>query len=165
MFLSPEEYKARTQAELDAGERIGHRLKGIFGATMDDTARCACGWESVSYWDGADLAHRAWRDHIVEQGAVIAYPDGTVLQRKHLIIREAFNCSPEDLAAKIGDLRYDELSALLAELVKKVTQDSDADLARGRKRLSHELAHLARLLCAARMSVDKVWSICAPFMN
>ncbi len=74
MVRTPEQLEARRQAEIEAGEAIGHTQK-IEGATMDDTCVCTCGWRSRTYWDGDDLAYQEWVKHIQEKDAIILYPD------------------------------------------------------------------------------------------
>jgi hypothetical protein len=32
-----------------------------------DEAHCQCGWKSVGYWDGMDLAERDWRNHVIKE--------------------------------------------------------------------------------------------------
>lgn len=74
MSRTPEEYKARFDAEIEAGKQIGH-VQEITGVTMDDTCICSCGWKSGTYWDGKEYAHTDWVRHIKDRGAVIAYPN------------------------------------------------------------------------------------------
>lgn len=63
----------------------------------------------------------------------------------------------EELAKDVADLRYDALYDFLQQLSSKLAKDSQADLERGRLKLSEELRHAA-------YSVRNAWIICKPFM-
>ena len=72
MARDPEENKARYEAEIAAGAKIGHTQK-ITGVTLDDTCHCSCGWKSNTYQDGREWAFTEWVEHIKKQGAKINY--------------------------------------------------------------------------------------------
>lgn len=37
------------------------------GVTMDDQVVCCCGWESRTFWDGAEWAWDEWREHVADE--------------------------------------------------------------------------------------------------
>lgn len=83
----------------------------------------------------------------------------------HQSVQEAFGQSVEELAEKIGNLRYDNLAVLLEQLYSKVAADSAADESRGRTLLSTKLWELAWQLKDAHITTAEIWNICKPFMQ
>ena len=71
---SAERYQARRKAEEDAGREINH-VGSAESEFMNDRHVCSCGWESLSYHDGAEFAQQDWVRHIQEHGAEINYPE------------------------------------------------------------------------------------------
>lgn len=65
--------------------------------------------------------------------------------------------SIENLAERIGNLRYDALSEFLFHLARKLEKDSAADLARGRPQLATRLDE-------AKTAIDAAWRISKPYM-
>ena len=63
----------------------------------------------------------------------------------------------QQLAAGLGNLRYDSLAQFLCLLSEKIEQDGDADLGRNRPKLA---GHLHR----AADEIARAWQLCKPFM-
>ena len=74
MSRTPEANRLRRKAEIAAGKKIEHTQKIKESSTID-TCICSCGWESNSYWDGAEYAYNEWVEHIKKNGAIINYPE------------------------------------------------------------------------------------------
>lgn len=73
--------------------------------------------------------------------------------------------SLEELAETVGNLRYDALIGFISALEIKLMKDSDADMARGRPKLSMAL-HAARwYLGEVRLAIYRAWEICQPHME
>jgi hypothetical protein len=69
-----------------------------------------------------------------------------------------------DLAAELGDLRYDALAAFLAALAAKLAGDSTKDAARGRVKLGAALNAASGALADATAAIESAWVICVPRM-
>lgn len=69
-----------------------------------------------------------------------------------------------DLAIDIGNLRYDTLAEFLDLLGKKIQEDGDKDLARGRAKLAKQLHDCSSCLEQSKKAVDEAWRISEPFM-
>ena len=72
--------------------------------------------------------------------------------------------SPDDLAGKLADLRYDALAGFLRALAARLAADGDADAKRGRPRLAAALRSASAAVASAAADVDGAWAICAPRM-
>jgi hypothetical protein len=70
-----------------------------------------------------------------------------------------------ELAADIGDLRYDTLAAFLRALAAKLDADGAADVRRGRHGLAAALRDAGVSVAEAAADVERAWSICAPHME
>ena len=84
---------------------------------------------------------------------------------RHGTAVEGFSGTPEELAAAIGDLRYDALRDLLVLLAVKVGRDGEKDAARGRRRLAAALRRTANGLAEAADAAGEAWRISEPFMR
>ena len=73
LSLNPKEAAERREKEFAAGEAVGC-VPILHGTTLDDSYHCSCGWKSKPYWDGADLAHNDWLEHIKALGALLPKP-------------------------------------------------------------------------------------------
>ena len=82
----------------------------------------------------------------------------------HLDTVERYDGSMEELAADVGDLKYDALAEFLNLLARKIEADGDKDKARGRVKLAHELHSSADALRQSAESIDRAWVICEPIM-
>ena len=71
----------------------------------------------------------------------------------------------KELAEAIGDLRYDSLIELFAELAKKFEKDADADNRRGRTRLSDKLGEIHFGFIKQTAAMEGAWEICKPYME
>lgn len=91
-------------------------------------------------------------------------PKPTALSAKHPNSIGPFEGSLDDLAARIGDLRYDALAHFLAQLSAKLASDGDKDAARGRRKLADSLARASAITGEAAAEVERTWRICAPYM-
>lgn len=78
---------------------------------------------------------------------------------------ERYSGTLAELAAELGDLRYDALASFLQSLEQKLSSDSQADAERGRARLSAALRVSAECLASAAQAIDDAWAICEPKMN
>lgn len=85
-----------------------------------------------------------------------------MIHRDHV---ERYPGTLADLAADLGDLRYDALAAFLAALAAKLAHDAAGDAARGRAQLATALNAAVAHLVAAGEEVARVWAICAPYMD
>jgi hypothetical protein len=63
----------------------------------------------------------------------------------------------EQLAADLGNLRYDSLALFLHLLSQKIEEDGNADLGRNRPKLAGHLH-------AAADEIARAWHFCKPFM-
>lgn len=70
----------------------------------------------------------------------------------------------EQLAADIGDLRYDALAEFLELLGKKIEQDGLLDKDRGRVKLARNLDHAAKALLESAGQIKAAWVVCKPYM-
>jgi hypothetical protein len=71
----------------------------------------------------------------------------------------------QKLATEVGCLTYDQTAAFIGYLAEEMTRQSEADAARGRAKLSKELAETAALLLAANEHINEAWRISAPHMT
>jgi hypothetical protein len=69
-----------------------------------------------------------------------------------------------ELAAEVGDLRYDALAEFLRVLSAKLGQDAGQDEGRGRARLAASLHDASRSLREAAEAIERAWRICEPHM-
>ncbi len=84
-----------------------------------------------------------------------------------MVHREALERYPgtlAELAAEVGDLRYDTLALFLRSLAAKLDSDGCADAGRGRLKLAAALRGGAANVMAAATEIERAWSICAPHM-
>ncbi|MBC7806958.1 MAG: GNAT family N-acetyltransferase [Akkermansiaceae bacterium] len=70
-----------------------------------------------------------------------------------------------ELAADLGDLRYDALATFLQDLSAKIDRDGRADAGRGRKKLAASLHACAAHLADAARETQTAWQISEPFMS
>ena len=78
---------------------------------------------------------------------------------------EKYPGSLQELAAELGDLKYDALAEFLGHLSAKIQLDGDKDAGRRRHKLAHELHDCAKQLAGAQSSIERAWDICEPFMK
>lgn len=76
---------------------------------------------------------------------------------------ENYTGNLQELAAEIGDLKYNALSDFLHLLADKIEQDGKKDKARNRVKLAANLQQSADQLRAAKEAIDKAWVICEPY--
>jgi hypothetical protein len=69
-----------------------------------------------------------------------------------------------ELAAELGDLRYDALALFLNALARKLETDSVADAGRGRPLLAAALQEGSAKVSAAAAAIERAWTISAPHM-
>jgi hypothetical protein len=70
-----------------------------------------------------------------------------------------------ELAAELGDLRYDALAVFLRALAEKLGADAAADAGRGRPRLAAALRKGAAGVAEAAQELERAWAIAAPHMG
>jgi hypothetical protein len=70
----------------------------------------------------------------------------------------------QELADKIGDLRYDALQILLSKIALKIKNDALKDRNRGRVKLAHELDEASKSIENSANNIEKAWVICEPFI-
>ena len=61
----PEDLQDTSKPIIQAAEAIGHVRKYV-GRGMSDSFNCSCGWSSLWYWDGIELAYYEWLEHAKE---------------------------------------------------------------------------------------------------
>ena len=78
---------------------------------------------------------------------------------------EIAGLTPEELAKQVANLRYDALRDFCEALAAQLHEDSEADLKRGRMKLSESLydAYLASALVGR--AVERAWEISEPHMK
>ena len=69
----------------------------------------------------------------------------------------------EELAEKVGDLRYDKLQEFLEFLSAKILKDAEADRLRQRLKLSKNLQSLGENIQTASLHAKEAWKICQPY--
>jgi hypothetical protein len=79
---------------------------------------------------------------------------------KHTMKPKGVGLTNNLLAERLGDLYYDALGDLLANLAHKLNEDAKADENRGRKRLADNLYASAYSLENASASIHKAWGNC-----
>jgi hypothetical protein len=84
---------------------------------------------------------------------------------KHPKNIEGFEGSLDELAKSVGNLAYDQTSSFIEKLADDIKRQANADLARGRKKLSSELYMAANKLYEARDKMNLAWKICEPYMK
>ena len=73
--------------------------------------------------------------------------------------------SLEELAKDISELHYESLTELFRLLYKKIEADAEADLKRGRPKLSEQLSNTSEALYDAYTSMYNAWKISEPYMK
>lgn len=71
----------------------------------------------------------------------------------------------KDLANRIGDLHYENLTELLRELSKKLKKDGRKDMGNGKIQLGNQLKETAIHLTRASHNMNNAWQISKPFME
>jgi hypothetical protein len=84
---------------------------------------------------------------------------------EHETVETAFNMSPEELAKKVGDLRYDALASFLWALFQKLRDDSRADVRRRRPQLAARSKEASLFVRCAAESMSRAWKLCKPYMQ
>ncbi len=85
-------------------------------------------------------------------------------QFKHTRKVKGVGFSNEELALRVGDLYYDDLTEFLNNLHKKLHIDALADEARGRKKLANALYDSSKAIKESSVSIQKAWDICHTHM-
>ena len=78
---------------------------------------------------------------------------------------EGFDGSLEELAEKLGDLRYDTLVEFLGHFSQKIRMDGAKDQAGERYQLASSLFQAADEIEVVKESINKAWDISEPFMK
>jgi hypothetical protein len=78
---------------------------------------------------------------------------------------EIAGLSPEELARRVADLRYDALECFLFALTDRLEIDAHADEKRGRAKLASALTDACFAVNLAARAVARAWTICAPRMK
>ncbi|MCH2045206.1 MAG: hypothetical protein MK212_13910 [Saprospiraceae bacterium] len=86
------------------------------------------------------------------------------MNAKHKTWIDHYENNLEQLAEKIGDLRYDTLSEFLDLLALKIKKDGDKDASRGRTQLARQLYTSSEALRESSKAIQKAWVICEPYM-
>ena len=73
--------------------------------------------------------------------------------------------SLRQLAVELADMRYDALEKFLRHLAAKLKADSEADQARGRRKLSSALYFASTGVDWTAVHVAEAWRISKPFMK
>jgi hypothetical protein len=83
---------------------------------------------------------------------------------EHLSTQESFGLSGEEIADKLGNLRYDELAIVVGALAAKMLRDAHTDQQEGRRLLGGQLAVVSGKLKYVSDAITRVWQLCAPHM-
>ncbi len=75
------------------------------------------------------------------------------------------NYSLEELAEKVGDLRYDSLEQFLLLLSNKIISDSLSDKRGGREKLASHLLDTSNALLEASTHIKNSWNISRKHMS
>ena len=70
----------------------------------------------------------------------------------------------QELANKIGDLRYDALADLLMKLSMKIKDDAIKDRNRERIKLANQLDEASTNIASSAGNIEKAWIVCEPFI-
>ena len=84
---------------------------------------------------------------------------------KHPRTVEGYEGSLDELAQAIGIMTYDETASFIEKLADDLKKQANADLGRGRKKLSSELYATANKLYEARDKMYAAWKTCEPYMT
>lgn len=85
---------------------------------------------------------------------------------KHTTTVKGVGLDNKELANRVGDLYYDNLTEFLEFLSQKIALDANADRNRGRKRLADALDESAKYLAKSAKHISEAWEICkAPTMK
>ena len=79
---------------------------------------------------------------------------------KHTMRVKGVGFSSKELARRVGDLYYDELSSFLNALDMKLFYDAMADSDRGRNKLADKLFETRKLIDQAGFRIADAWKIC-----
>jgi hypothetical protein len=69
----------------------------------------------------------------------------------------------QELADKIGDLRYDALQDFLLKLSIKIKNDALKDRNRGRIKLATQLEEASKKIEESSANIERAWVICEPY--
>ena len=75
-----------------------------------------------------------------------------------------YDGSLDQLAQAVGNMTYDQVALFFALLSQDISRQAEADLSRGRRKLSKALSDVAQNLDQSRKSMALVWKICQPHM-
>lgn len=84
---------------------------------------------------------------------------------KHKTFVEGFDGTMEELAEKLGDLRYDTLVEFLDHFSKKIEKDGEKDKAGGRVKLANSLLDASLRIGFASEAIKKSWIHSKPYMK
>jgi len=82
---------------------------------------------------------------------------------KHAVKIEGYTI--KELAAAVGDLRYDVLTEFLNELSEKLKSDSKKDMAGNRVRLATSLLQASHSVMNAKVMISVAWKISEKHMK
>ena len=85
--------------------------------------------------------------------------------KKHPIEVEGFDGDLQTLAHKIAGMRYDKIEELLYFLEQEFMDQSRADEARGRIKLSSLLFMISHILGMAKTLMHEIFLLCQPYMK
>ena len=77
----------------------------------------------------------------------------------------AVSVTPEMLAFKLANLRYDAMAKYLGHLSDQIMADAEKDRAAGKTQLADRLSQVSRYLGVAAHHMGAAWEICAPYMK
>jgi hypothetical protein len=76
-----------------------------------------------------------------------------------------FTLTPQQVATKLADMRYDALADFLNTLAGTLSLQAAGDSVAGRIMLSQELDLAATKIWEAKDHIKEAWKICEPFMK
>ncbi|MFA6338475.1 MAG: hypothetical protein WCW87_00215 [Candidatus Paceibacterota bacterium] len=85
--------------------------------------------------------------------------------KKHPIKVEGFDGTLEELAQKVGRMRYDKVAEFFGHLEREIERQSEGDLKRGRVQLSELLKKGAMKLIDLKKHFEKIMKLCEPYMK
>jgi RecB family endonuclease NucS len=85
--------------------------------------------------------------------------------KKHPVEIVGFDGSIEECASAIGKMRYDKVAEFFGHLEKELLRQAEGDKKRGRLLLSAYLTIATHLLEKSRKQLERIFSMCRPFMK
>lgn len=85
-------------------------------------------------------------------------------QKKYPVTVEGFDGSFQELAHRIGKMRYDKVAEFLSYLASEFQQQSVGDMNRERLKLSALLCTASQQTKELQEQLEQIWLLCEPHM-